>query len=174
MAEVVLVPYREEWPAMFAAICGELRAELPGDEWIAEHIGSTSVPGLAAKPVIDIMLGVPSLSFAEANVDALARAGFQYVSKYNTIMPERRYFVRPQLRPRLVHLHAVVVGGRFWQNHLLFRDALRGDAATRQAYQALKQQLAARFAHDSAAYTDAKAAFIQDVLNRARMAAPSN
>jgi GrpB-like predicted nucleotidyltransferase (UPF0157 family) len=173
MAAVVLVPYRAEWPAMLAGICSELRAVLPGDGWTVEHIGSTSVPGLVAKPVIDIMLGVPSLAYAETNVDALARAGFEYVSKYNTVIPERRYFVRPRTRPRLAHMHAVVEGGRLWQDHLLFRDALRRDGETRQAYQDLKQEMAARFAHDAAAYTDAKAAFIQGVMNRARMAAPS-
>lgn len=173
MAAVVLVPYRAEWPAMFADICGELRGCLSGDGWVVEHIGSTSVPGLAAKPVIDILLGVPSLAWAEANIDSLGRAGFEYVSKYNTVIPERRYFVRPSTRPRLVHQHAVVEGGRLWRDHLLFRDALRRDGETRQAYQDLKQQLAVRFANDSAAYTDAKAAFIQDVMNRARMAAPS-
>ena len=136
-----------------------------------EHIGSTAVRGMSAKPVIDIMLGAPGLTEIEAKLDALTAIGFYYVVEFNAAMPMRRYFVWPESYPREVHLHAVVCGEKFWCDHLLFRDSLRQNAELAQAYEALKHELAARFSADSFAYADAKTAFIQNALNHARMPA---
>ena len=136
-----------------------------------EHIGSTSVPGLIAKPVIDIMLGAPDLSYVEDRQEALAKLDFHYVAEFTAAMPERRYFVRPALHPRDVHLHAVVYDGEFWRDHLLFRDALRRDEALAQAYATLKRELAATYADSSWAYTEAKTGFVRAALNHARMTA---
>jgi GrpB-like predicted nucleotidyltransferase (UPF0157 family) len=168
---VVLEPYSQSWPARFESIKERLADIFPRDDFDFEHIGSTAVPGLIAKPVIDIMLGAASLAAIELKIDALAAIGFHYVAEFNAVMPMRRYFVLPASRPREAHLHAVVRGGKFWCDHLLFRDALRRDAALATAYRALKLDLASKFANDSAAYADAKTDFVQNALNHARMTA---
>jgi len=164
MKSVMLAPYTATWPQQFERTRGELAALFPLGSAQIEHIGSTAVPSLAAKPVIDIMLGTPSLALIEAKRAELEALGFEYVSKYERELPMRRYFVRPAGAMPRVHLHCVVVGSAFWTEHLAFRDALRKDVMLREQYQALKQELAAQFPEDSAAYTAAKAPFIQAVL----------
>ena len=140
-------------------------------DYAIEHIGSTAVPGMAAKPIIDVMLGAPDLVAIEAKIDRLAVLGFQYLPEFNEAMPMRRYFVLPDSRPRDAHLHAVVYGEVFWCEHLLFRDALRRDAGLASAYAALKHDLARKFANDSFAYAVAKSRFVQVAVNHARMTA---
>lgn len=148
----------------FAAVRdGLLPLFAPGDV-VVEHVGSTSVQGLAAKPVIDVMLGAPSLADIEARAGRLAAIGYAYVSKYERELPMRRYFTSDAVVPLRVHLHAVETGSVFWREHLAFRDALRGDDALRDAYQALKLRLAGTFARDKSAYADAKGPFIRSVL----------
>lgn len=167
MSRVTLSEHRPEWAAQAAQVAAWL-APLSDrvDGWRFEHIGSTAVPGLVAKPVLDLLLGVPRLEAVEQCIDALAARGLRYRPEYEGELPERRYFVRdadpaaqPAALPR-VHLHAVVHGGAFWQRHLAFRDALRADAALAAAYAALKQTLAARHADDKAAYQAGKHDFI--------------
>ncbi|MFG6414128.1 GrpB family protein [Roseateles sp. DC23W] len=157
------------WPAQFDATAAALRAVLGDTPGAIEHIGSTAVPGLCAKPVLDLMLGVDNLAAVEARTTALAALGYRYRPAYETELPERRYFVRDATgdMPR-VHLHAVVRGGVLWRDHLAFRDALRADAALAQRYGELKRALAARHAADKAAYTEAKAPFIRAVLAAGR------
>lgn len=106
---------------------------------MVEHIGSTAVPGLSAKPVLDVLLAAATLGQIEQHIDALVGAGYEYRHRYERQIPDRRYFVRAAdgagaLR---VHLHAVVQGGMIWRNHLIFRDALRADPALRDAYEVI-------------------------------------
>src|SRR5688572_7678262 len=106
--EWVVVPYRPEWPELFAREAERLERIFAGTGASIEHIGSTSVPGLGAKPVIDIMIGVASLTDAESRANALADAGYEYVPEYEAQLPDRRYFRKPFQRPRTHHLHVVV------------------------------------------------------------------
>ncbi len=158
----------EPWTADWAADFSERRAELldvfESADVTVEHIGSTAVPGLAAKPVIDILLGAATLSAIESRIEPLAHAGYRYVPKYEIELPSRRYFVKAEDGARRVHLHAVEKDSRIWREHLWFRDALRRDTLLREQYQTLKLQLAASFAHDKSAYTAAKGPFIQSVM----------
>ncbi len=164
MQSVTLVPYQSLWPAQFGEVAAELALSFAGVPARIEHIGSTSVPGLCAKPVLDVLLGVRDLSAVETHAGALASLGYAYRPEYEVEIPHRRYFVRPEGRLPRVHLHAVVQGGRLWVSHLAFRDALGTDPALRLEYAALKRELADRYRHDKAAYTDAKAPFIAGVL----------
>ncbi len=165
-SSVVVVPYSESWPALFSGLREEL-LELFNELPIAvEHIGSTSVPGLAAKPVIDILLGARSLGDIESKVVPLSALGYAYVHKYEHEIPERRYFVRSPSTSTRVHLHGVVTGSSLWRNHVAFRDALRADASLRSDYQNLKIGLASRHADDKVAYTEGKGPFIRTVLAR--------
>jgi GrpB-like predicted nucleotidyltransferase (UPF0157 family) len=172
MASVVVVPWSSDWPLHFATVRAGLQPLFAPGEAIVEHIGSTSVPGLAAKPVIDVMLGAATLADIEARIGRLAGIGYTYVPKHERALPMRRYFTSDVVIPLRVHLHAVETGSALWREHLAFRDALRADPALCDAYQALKLQLARTFAHDKAAYTEAKGPFIRSVLAGLRPAAP--
>jgi GrpB-like predicted nucleotidyltransferase (UPF0157 family) len=160
----VVSPYSAEWPDLFRYIRGELLGVFSPLVIAIEHIGSTSVPGLAAKPVIDVLLGAQSLGDIESRIGPLGELGYAYVSKYEREIPMRRYFVKPPGVSLRVHLHGVTIGSPIWCEHLAFRDALRGDADLRARYETLKLRLAEAFAHDKSAYTAAKGPFIRAVL----------
>jgi GrpB-like predicted nucleotidyltransferase (UPF0157 family) len=164
MPELVLSEYQDTWPRQFQQVAEQLLANVPLPGARLEHIGSTSVPGLCAKPVLDLLLGVSTLKEAEAAIPALAFAGFVYRPEHEVAIPDRRYFVRPEGPTPRVHLHAVLVGGLLWQQHLYFRDALRQEPLLREQYATLKRRLAVLHAQDKAAYTEAKAPFIIQVL----------
>lgn len=164
MKSVVLSPYSASWPVAFAEAHDELTAAFAPVRVRIEHIGSTSVPGLSAKPVLDVLLGASSLEEIETGIEGLERIGYAYVAKYELELPERRYFVKQSLAGLRVHLHAVEFGGRLWADHLAFRDALRTDPSLRSRYQALKSELAATYSHDKTEYQSAKAPFIRSVL----------
>lgn len=165
---VVLVPYAEEWPSRFATVRAQLLRAFEPQRVDVEHIGSTAVQGLAAKPIIDVLLGAMSLRVIEERVEALAGLGFEYVPKHEQELPMRRYFVRPAGDAPRVNLHAVVRGSPFWLEHLAFRDALRRDPSLVARYQQLKASLATAFPHDRRAYTQAKAPFIESVVAAVR------
>ena len=164
MPAVIISPYSAEWPGCFRAVREELLSVFAPIEVAVEHIGSTAVPGLAAKPVIDVLLGARSLVDIESKIELLGEHGYSYVQKYERELPMRRYFVKPAGTSFRVHLHAVEVGSLLWQQHLAFRDALRTDATLRSRYQSLKLRLAREFADDKPAYTAAKGPFIRSVL----------
>ncbi len=177
MSAVHVLPWSDNWPGCFEQVRDMLAAAFAPGSVRIEHIGSTAVPGLAAKPVIDVLVGVAALAEAEAAIPALTARGFAYVSKYERELPMRRYFVRDATAdtPR-GHVHAVVTHSPIWRHHLVFRDALRSDPALRDAYQSLKLRLAREHADDKAAYTAAKEPFIRAALHAldADTAADSN
>jgi GrpB-like predicted nucleotidyltransferase (UPF0157 family) len=164
-APIEIVEYDPQWPARFgheqALLCQSLARWLVG---APEHIGSTAVPGLAAKPVIDIMAPVHSLKSSFAAIPVAERAGYVYFPYRPGFM---HWFCKPSAEYRTHHLHLVPFGGRLWRERLAFRDALRADEALRREYQALKLGLAAEFPRDREAYTEAKSPFIARVVRAA-------
>jgi len=163
---VRVVPYQAAWAALFAEEAARLRAAL-GDQLLAiEHVGSTSVPGLAAKPILDLAASVPSLREAEALFPALSALGYQY--KPDPEIPERLYLVKGSPQRRTHHLSLAEPASRFWREHLRFRDLLRADAALAAAYARLKIDLAERHPHDRPAYQAGKQAFIDAALGRSQ------
>jgi GrpB-like predicted nucleotidyltransferase (UPF0157 family) len=164
MPEVTLSPYDSGWPEVFCAVRSELLAVFADANVCIEHIGSTSVPGLSAKPVIDVLLGARSLTDIETRIPALAEAGYAYRPHYEQQIPDRRYFVKASPDALRIHLHAVEMGAPIWRAHLGFRDALRSCPTLSAEYEALKLQLAAEHAYDKTGYTEAKAPFITRVL----------
>ena len=159
---VVLVPYDPEWPRRFDEERRILVEVFAGTTAVVEHVGSTAVPGLGAKPVIDVMVGLPTLALAEERIPALEAVGYEYVPDYETQFPERRYFRKPRLGPRRFHVHCVVMGSDSWIRHIAFRDYLRGHPEVAAAYHDLKTDLATRVT--KAEYTEAKRPFIENVL----------
>lgn len=167
-APIEIVPYDPVWPATFEEEAAILRERLA--PWLAgpiEHVGSTAVPGLAAKPVIDIMAGVHTL---EASRPAIAVAtGLNYC--YWPYQPDREHwFCKPSAAHRTHHLHLVPVTSAHWLRVLAFRDHLRRDPQTARDYAALKQRLAEEHRLDREAYTEAKRPFIDRITARALQA----
>ncbi len=164
---VVIVDYDPAWPDRFERARDRLRGLLPESARI-EHVGSTAVPGLAAKPILDLLVGVARLAEFEACLGALESDGWHYVPEHEAVFPERRFLAKPEARPRTHHLHAVEIGTPFWNDHLAFRDHLRRHASAAAEYAALKRELAARHRDDRLAYTEAKSGFVEAVLSRCR------
>jgi GrpB-like predicted nucleotidyltransferase (UPF0157 family) len=156
------------WPLAFAAVRDRLVAATEPLPITVEHVGSTAVPGLPAKPIIDLLGGHPPNVDPRSYVRALEAAGFRYRGENG--IPDRHYFVgEDSMGRRTHHLHLVAQGGALWRAHLAFRDYLRQHPDRAAEYSALKSALAARFPTDRAAYADGKAAFIAETL---RLAAP--
>lgn len=128
-----------------------------------QHIGSTSIPGMPAKPILDIGVAVANFEEAVRCVPLMERLGYSY--KGENGIARRHYFVKGE--PRTHHLHMLEVTSAEWKNHLLFRDYLRANLRTARAYADLKQQLATSFADDREAYQNGKENFINTVLLQA-------
>jgi rfaE bifunctional protein nucleotidyltransferase chain/domain len=160
--------YDPRWPSMFEEDRRRILAAVGGYVSAVEHIGSTSVPGLAAKPIIDVMAAIKSLADAPACVGPLATIGYVYVPEHEAVMPERRYFRRGPSGEGTHHLHMVERSSEFWESHLLFRDYLRAHPEAAAEYEKLKRELAAAHGSDRAAYTEAKTEFIESTVERAR------
>jgi GrpB-like predicted nucleotidyltransferase (UPF0157 family) len=165
-AAIVLSAYDPAWPQQFGPERLLLAAVLA--PWLAgpiEHIGSTAVPQLVAKPVIDIMAAVESLPASLPALAAAARAGYLYAPYQADVM---HWFCKPSPSHRTHHLHLVPFGSPLWHQRLAFRDALRADPHLAAQYAQLKLRLAQRFADDREAYTEAKGPFVQRVLSQGR------
>jgi GrpB-like predicted nucleotidyltransferase (UPF0157 family) len=172
---VRIVDYDPHWPAMFEDERKRI-VEATGQWLIAiEHLGSTSVPGLAAKPVIDMVAAVATLNDAKHIIEPLAALGYDYVPEYEVELPERRYFRKRWRGPEgdKYHLHVVELGSEFWQRHLAFRDYLRRHPEAVREYAELKRRLAIKHGTDIDAYTEAKSDFIRGIEQKAAAAAPS-
>jgi GrpB-like predicted nucleotidyltransferase (UPF0157 family) len=162
-APVEVVAYDASWPGKFEAERVVLEAALA--PWLVgpiEHIGSTAVPLLAAKPVIDIMAPVQTLQASLPAIEAARRAGYVYHPYKSEVM---HWFCKPSATHRTHHLHLVPLGSPLWRQRLAFRDALRRSPKLAAEYAELKQRLAERFPYDREAYTDAKAPFVHRVLS---------
>ena len=163
---VRLESYDPTWTNAFAAEAERLRQHfaLTRLTLVLEHMGSTAVPGLAAKPILDILAGYPEGAAVTPYIDAFKAA--DYVHREDQEIAGREFFRRGN--PRSYHVHLTAIGSRFWHDHLVFRDRLRADEALRDAYAELKQDLAARFPLDREAYLAGKESFVNEVLSSAR------
>ena len=160
---IAVVPYDPEWPRRFEAERASLESVLA--PWLAggiEHVGSTAVPGLAAKPIIDMVAGVRDLDGARAAVPALR--DHSYVEE-----PHRprvaHHFAKPSTRSPEYGLHLTEPGSDLWRERLAFRDALRRNRTLAAEYAALKLRLIREHGSDLGAYTAGKRVFVADVLS---------
>ena len=164
---VIIVDYDPQWPVLFAEEKDKILGVIGHIIVAVEHIGSTAVPDLGAKPIIDIMVAIHRLADAKECVEPLKTIGYEYMPEYEAEMPERRYFHRGPPGGRTCHLHMVELTSDFWERHLLFRDYLRRHHDVSKQYYRLKKELAAKYGSDRGAYTEAKTSFIQSVEDRA-------
>jgi GrpB-like predicted nucleotidyltransferase (UPF0157 family) len=159
-----VVPYDAAWPSRFAELRNRLVAELGAGAVRIEHVGSTAVPGLAAKPIIDLQVSVADAEDEPAYVPGIERV----VAPLRSREPGHRYFRPSGDNPRDAHVHVCDAGSDWERDHLLFRDYLRVHPVARNEYALLKRNLASQYPDDRLAYTDAKSAFILDTLDDAR------
>jgi len=161
-APIEIVDYNALWPGKFAEERERLLVAI--SQWLRgsiEHVGSTAVVGLRAKPVIDIMAGVESLPASRDAIRVLRRLDYQYWPYKSDVM---HWFCKPSAEFRTHHLHLVPVGSSMWVERLAFRDRLRADASARIEYAALKDDLATRYSDDREAYTDGKTDFVRRMV----------
>jgi GrpB-like predicted nucleotidyltransferase (UPF0157 family) len=169
MDEIEIVDYDPRWPGLFAAEAARLRRTLDPDLVGLEHFGSTAVPGLAAKPIIDILVAVRSLERARADT-VRPLAGLGYVFWADNPKKDRLFFVKgmpPYGERRTHHLHITEPAGELWQQ-LAFQRHLRRHPEEMLRYAALKRRLAIEHRTDREAYTEAKAIYIAQILTEAR------
>ena len=159
--EISIEPYSASWPVRAEALIASLRTLLPGP---IEFVGSTSVPGLPAKPIVDLMASVESFDFVDQFADVVAPLGWHYVPPELDGRDYRRFFVHVVDDHRNAHLHLMRPGADRWTEQLQFRDRLRSSASLRDEYAALKLELAEAHGSDREAYSAAKASFIEAAL----------
>ena len=166
---VTVVRYDPAWPDLYERERA-LIARALGDPAVAiEHVGSTAVPGLGAKPIIDILIAVLDLSDGERCMRPLEELGYEYRGEAG--IAGRLYFRKFSGGKRSHQIHMVEQESDFWQRHILFRDFLREQPQEAQDYYDVKVRLAERFGTDRLGYNEAKTEFIESALARARAAA---
>ncbi len=161
---VRLLPYDAGWPRRFEVERVALEEAI--GEWVVggiHHVGSTAVPGLEAKPVIDILVGVRDLETSRECFGPLAELDYLYAPY---LPEEMHWFCKPDPAHRTHHLHLVPVDSKRYRDELAFRDLLRKDPDLASRYAALKQELAATHPTDREAYTDGKSDFIASAFHR--------
>jgi GrpB-like predicted nucleotidyltransferase (UPF0157 family) len=165
--EIIIHSYDPDWPTRYEAERARLVADFAGRVIALEHGGSTAIPGLDSKPVIDIAMGLDSMGTADALLEPLVAVGWDTSPAFNATMPDRRFLRRcgPD-GERTHHLHLVVYEGEQWHRLVDFRDRLCADPNLVRQYQALKYQLAEQYRDDREAYTDAKTEFIDRVIGK--------
>ncbi|MEN7551748.1 GrpB family protein [Rapidithrix thailandica] len=161
--KIIIESYNPAWKTAFEKEQALLLNAIKEPGLTIEHIGSTSVEGLGAKPIIDIMIGLKDFQTANTHLSAIENLGYVYLSKYEDEMPYRRFFFKEENGVRTHHIHMVALGTEFWDRHLQFRDHLRTHAHDRERYHALKMELAGNEWEHMNDYADAKTGFIRAI-----------
>lgn len=161
--KIILSEYNPQWPMLFEREKAAIFSVIGNFNPTIEHIGSTSVPALAAKPIIDIMVGLTDLNDADFLVSQIEELGYTYFSQYEDEMPYRRFFRKGAGDVVTHHIHMVAIDSEFWVRHLLFRNCLRENPEIALKYADLKRNLAQKEWGDSNDYADAKSNFIRSI-----------
>jgi GrpB-like predicted nucleotidyltransferase (UPF0157 family) len=166
--EIALVDYDSRWPQKFALESARIRSVLAEPTLEIEHHGSTAVPGLAAKPVIDMLVAVDSMARAARYAAVLIEYGYEAVdTRYRELWPERIVLIRREHGVRSCHVHLMLRGHPIWKRLVAFRDYLRTHPDVAAEYAALKRSLAGAHNDDRHAYMSAKGEFIERVTTLA-------
>jgi len=186
--KIIIEEYTPKWVDDFVTEKNKLEQALEGIGATIEHIGSTSVPGLGAKPIIDILIGLRVEDDLDKVIVPMQQSGYTYFKKYEPMMPYRRLFIKLEPLPdkmppaivdigeelvtgkdfrAMVNIHVLVKGTLHWDRHIAFRDFLRAHPDTRDAYDALKKELSLREFKDTLEYNEAKDAFVKEVEQQA-------
>ncbi len=164
--DVALHPYDTQWPGLFLAERDRLLGQFPTQLLDVQHFGSTAIPGMPSKPIIDLLAGVASLAVADALIAPLLGSAYTTSAEFNATLTDRRWLMRWADGRRTHHLHLVVMGGAQWLRFLRFRDALCADPGLAERYAHLKSDLTAQHRSDREAYTQAKTEFVLSVVGQ--------
>ncbi|MBF0207915.1 MAG: GrpB family protein [Oligoflexia bacterium] len=170
---ILITEYDHRWPKVFEKESMKIMQAIGNKILKIEHIGSTAVIGLAAKPVCDIMASIDNFSINEELISPLRTIGYHYVPEYEANLPDRRFYHRGPsetcgLPNRHFHLHIVEKESAFWITHMLFRDYLRNHSQIAQEYAALKKELATSSGGNINNYCNGKSEFIKNVIALAK------
>ncbi|MGM0751711.1 MAG: GrpB family protein [Bacillota bacterium] len=166
---IEIVPPNPDWIDRGNAAVKELLQLLdPFGVKEVEHVGSTSIRDLPAKPIIDLMAKIPSFGGLEEIAEKLGEDQWHYVPPKLDNRPWRRFFIKVEKEKRVAHLHLMLEGEPRWEQQRLFRDRLNGTPSLKEEYAELKKHLADKFPDDREAYSEAKTVFIQRVLDKER------
>lgn len=166
--KIQMVEYQIHWATWFDDEKRLLMGRLNAPGLVIEHIGSTSVPQLSAKPIIDLMIGVKDFSIADQLVPAIVLLDYHYIHEYEKYLPDRRYFEKRNDQGDTHHIHLVEIGSDFWNRLLLFRDYLRVNAQARLEYEKIKKALALLEWKDVNEYATAKTDFVRKTEQEAK------
>jgi GrpB-like predicted nucleotidyltransferase (UPF0157 family) len=155
-----LVAYNPSWPLAFLKEARRIKVALGERALAIEHYGSTAVPGLRAKPIIDLLIGVVDMSYGVQFIEPMSNIGYEYAGSQG--IPDHCVFGKGRARTHLAHV--AIYQGELWNRCLIFRDRLRSNPEVRHAYEALKRRLASDPTNTRGAYTAGKTAFIRDVV----------
>jgi NAD-dependent deacetylase len=161
---VEVVDYDLAWPRLYEEEAEPIRAALGDDVLEVEHMGSTAVPGLAAKPIVDISVGLGSLDLSPARIEAMEALGYEYLGEFG--LPGRLFFRKDRAGRRTHHVHAVLWDGEHWHRHHAFREYLRTHPREAEEYARVKRRLAGE-ATDSQDYWERKQAYADELFARA-------
>ena len=161
---VVVVDYDPRWPLLFEEESRRVADALGDAVAEVEHIGSTAVPGLAAKPIVDMLVGLRTRELPPAAIEAMDELGYEFLGENG--IPGRLFFRKG--RPRSHHVHAVLVGSDLWERHLAFRDYLRAHAGEAEAYAQFKLKLVGDVGGHRDSYVDGKETYAAGLEQRAR------
>lgn len=163
---VKLSPYNPAWIVLFETEKSRLLQSLGNRVIDIQHIGSTSIPGIVAKPIIDISIGIKSMKNSRDFIPLLETLGYEYRPNFGG--PNiQLLFVKGEEESRTHYLHLMKYNGEIWKDDLMFRDFLRENPKRAKEYAQLKQTLAKQFAEDRTKYTASKANFISETLKMA-------
>jgi GrpB-like predicted nucleotidyltransferase (UPF0157 family) len=168
MRKVEVVPHNPRWRDEFEAEAERVAAALGETVVAVHHIGSTAIPGIYAKPVIDLLIEVRDITAVDSRSSAMRSLGYEALGEYG--IPGRRYFRKDSLEGIRTHqIHTFEAGSAEAKRHLAFRDYLTAHPAEAQKYSELKRKLAKRHAHDIDKYMDGKDGFIKETDRRAAL-----
>lgn len=160
---ILIKEYDPKWALFFKSESKRISCAIADFILSIEHIGSTAVPGLAAKPIVDILIGVKKVTASPLFIPPLLNLDYVYIPEYESSFPERRYLHKGENYEPAFHLHIVEPDTVFYKRHIAFRDYLRTHPETVEEYAGLKRMLAAKFGSDREGYTDSKTDFIKAV-----------
>lgn len=163
--KVVIVPYSAEWAEEFQKEKKRLKNLLKDTALSIEHVGSTSIPGLSAKPIVDIAVAVKHKGTLKSLIPFFSDNGYDVMDSIETTGEILVRKGSPQLRTHYIHIE--VIGSTFWNNHIIFRDYLLEHPDVVKKYEQLKQKISEKYKDERKKYTAAKNAFIQDILRKA-------
>ncbi|HMS66144.1 MAG TPA: GrpB family protein [Ignavibacteria bacterium] len=190
--KIVIKEYQKSWNEDFLKLKDEIQSALRGMKITVDHIGSTSVNGLGAKPIIDILVGVEKETELDKTIQPMQNKGFTYHKKYErvsekwTAWPERRYFIKLKsvdaLTPPLLidfddeindnfikhsHIHTLVKDTNAWKRHIAFRDYLRNHSNIRDEYYLLKKEISKQEFENGLKYNEAKNDYVKEIERKA-------